>query len=478
MRIVKNFFYNSFYQMLMCILPLVTAPYVARILGAESAGIYSYSYSIAYYFVLIAMLGLNNYGNRCVAEVRNSSDKLNIVFSSIYYLQFIVASLVVGFYFVYIIFFVHEYKFIFIIQSCYVVSAAFDITWFFNGLEEFKTVTIRNSFVKIATAVLTFALVKSANDLWIYTLILSGGFLVSQLVVWPFIRKYVKFVRVDGKTIFNHLKPNIILLIPALATSIYRIMDKVMIGSLSTMNQVSYYDYADKLINVALGFSSALTTVTMPKVSNMIANVKNTAVIEQFTERVVEIAMIIVCATAFGLYSISNEFIPMFYGENYISSIDVLNGLCIAMIFMAWANAIRTQYLIPQKKDTIYLKSVCLGAGLNIVINYIFISKYGAIGAVIGTIVAESTVAIYQTYKIKDIFPLKKNIMRSMPYFIIGLLMSLIVRRLMFIVNMKWGNLILVIFVGGIFFIAATIVYWKITNNYFYQMIKIRMCRN
>lgn len=470
MRVLKNFFYNSFYQLLMVILPLITAPYVARVLGARAAGTYSYTYSIAYYFVLFAMLGLNYYGNRKIAEVRDNREELNQAFSSIYIMQFVVSIIMIVLFLGYALLVAKRYHTILMIQAIYVASAMFDINWLFMGLEQFRVITIRNSTVKILTVILILICVKHTGDLWLYTVILAGGTLISQLIIWPFAKNYVSFVHVSLSDVVEHIKPNLILLVPSLATSIYRILDKVMIGYMSSVTQVAYYDYADKLIMVSLGFSSALSAVTMPKVVNMLSK-KKTSDVDLFTSRVLEIAMCIVCATSFGLASVSSVFIPIFYGSEFVQSTAVLEGLSIAMFFAAWSNIIRTQYLIPQKKDTIYVVAVCLGALVNVLINLRLLSLYGAMGAVLGTISAEAVVAVYQTWMIRRTFNILSNLLRSIPYFIIGTLMFIAVRIVLGLFGNNVRSLISAICIGGIVFVSLVLVYWKLSNSYFWTQL-------
>ena len=160
----KNFIYNIIYQILILILPLITIPYVSRILGADGIGIYSYTYSIAYYFMLVAMLGLNNYGNRTIAKVRDDKEKLSKEFFGIYSLQLITSIIMVICYLLYVLIFDNSYKIIALIQILYVISTVFDINWFFFGIEKFKLTITRNTIIKVLSLVLIF-IFYIVNDL-------------------------------------------------------------------------------------------------------------------------------------------------------------------------------------------------------------------------------------------------------------------------------------------------------------------------
>ena len=395
------------YQILVMILPLITAPYLARVIGATGTGLYSYSYSIANYFVLFAMLGINNYGNRKIAQVRDDKQKVSEAFWTIYTLQVIMSLLVVLIYIVYIILFLKENQMLFIIQTFYVLSSCFDINWFFFGIEKFKLTVTRNTIIKVISVISIFLLVKTKDDLWIYTFIMAITILITQLSIWPFLRKYVDFVKPKKEEVIKTLKPCIILFIPVIAVSIYRIMDKIMIGNLSNMEQVGYYEYADKIVNMPIALVNALGTVMLPKMSNLIAKGEKEKSIE-YINKSMEFALFLAFPIVFGIIAIADDFVPMFLGMEFMPSVDVLKTLSITIIFIIWANVIKTQYLIPNERERDFIVSVILGAVVNLLFNFIFIPQYGAVGATIGTVFAELSVATYQTFAVIKILPIKK----------------------------------------------------------------------
>lgn len=230
----KNFVYNILYQLLVILLPLVTAPYISRTLGAKAVGIYSYINSIAYYFLLFAMLGISNHGNRSIASVRDDKQKLNKCFWEIYSIQFFTYLIAIIGYIAYIIFFVNANKVIFLIQIIYVISGLFDISWLFFGLEKFKITVLRNTIIKIFTLICIFIFVKEPGDLWKYTLIFSLGTFLSQFYLWFNIKDYIYLEKIQFKNVKKHIKPILILFIPVISYSIYKVMDKIMIGAMSS----------------------------------------------------------------------------------------------------------------------------------------------------------------------------------------------------------------------------------------------------
>ena len=228
----KNFFYQSIYEVLIIILPLLTSPYIARVLGAEKIGIYSYTYSVAYYFMLIAMLGIKNYGNRAIATVRDDQDALNREFSNIFALHAVLSTIAIAAYIIYCFVFVQENRIYAFIQIFWVIGALFDINWFFFGIEKFKLTVTRNTVIKLITVASIFIFVHGKEDLWKYVFIMAAGNFISQSVVWVFLRNYVQFIKPSIEEMRKHFKPMVVLFIPVLAVSLYKYMDKIMLGAM------------------------------------------------------------------------------------------------------------------------------------------------------------------------------------------------------------------------------------------------------
>lgn len=398
----KNFLFNVGYQILMYAFPLITSAYLSRVLGAEKIGIYSYVNSIVTIFGLFGLLGISNYGNREVAKVKDNRSELSSVFSSIYSLQ-IILSLSVFFIYTFLILVVpFSYKNIFVLNVFQLLSVVLDVSWLFFGLEKFKLTLSRNFFVKVISMVLIVILVKSPSDLWIYTLIMTLSSLISQFVLLVISKKYVDFKFSDMNQIKKHIKGSLILFIPVLAFSIYRIMDKTMIGAISTKAELGFYENAERIINIPIMVISALGTVMLPHMTytihNKVGDFKKTI---RFS---MKLALNIAVFSSLGLIVVGKDLSLILFGNEYEYSGVIIQILSCTIIASAWANVIRTQYLIPMGKDSVYVISTLLGSIVNLILNIIFIKNYGAIGACIGTIVAEFTIVIYQTvFVFKDL---------------------------------------------------------------------------
>lgn len=464
MSIKKNFIYNLSYQVLIMILPLITTPYISRVIGPEGIGIQSYTYSIVNYFVLFSMLGINNHGNRSIAIVRENKTQLSKTFFSIYIVQIIMSIFMGLIYCIYIIFIAKSNKIIFIIQSIYIVSALLDINWFFFGIEKFKLTVVRNAIIKILSVFSIFIFVRNSNDLYMYSLILAIGTLISQLVLWTYIRKYINFVKITKKEVISNIKPILILFIPVIAISIYKIMDKIMLGYMSNMSQVGFYENSERIVAIPMGVIVALGTVMLPKMSNLYAN-GNEEKGKRYICIAIEFVMFMAFGSMFGLIGVSQVLIPIFLGKEYVQCINIVSILSLTTLFLSWANVIRTQYLIPKKKDKVYINSTIIGAIINFTINLLLIRKYGAIGAAIGTIFAEMMVAIYQSIMVRKELNIKEYLKKVIFYIVPGIIMCIIIR----IIGVKMGISILTgiiqVIVGGVIYSFISIIYLISTKN-------------
>ena len=457
-QIKKNFIYNVFYQILLLILPIVTVPYVSRILGSEGLGIYSYTYSIVNYFMLFAMLGINNYGSRSIAKVRNDKEKLSKYFFSIYSIQLITTFIMIICYLIFILLFNFDYKYIAIIQIINIISVLFDINWFFFGLEKFKITVTRSTILKLLSVILIFMFVKSSNDLWIYTIIIATSTLLSQLILLPFLKKEISFFKIKRKDITKHIKPIIILFIPVVAISLYQVMDKIMLGNMSVINEVGYYEQAGKIVSIPLSLITALGTIMLPRISNLVA-IKDLNAIKKYIYKSVKFMMFLAFPICLGLIAVSSDFIPVFLGYEFTKSSVLIYYLSITIIFISFANIVRTQYLIPNEKDKIYVISVIGGAFVNLIANLLLIPHFHSIGACIGTIFAEFFVMIYQTIAVRKELPLVSYFKSILPFIIKALIMFSTVMIIKFINIIPVFRFILQVIIGIIIYGLLNIKY-------------------
>lgn len=459
----KNIAYNFIYQVLILILPFVTAPYLSRTLGADGIGTFSFSHSMTLYFMYFSLLGLSNYGNRCIASVQGDRNLRSKVFWEIFFMQIITFTISLIGYVIYISYFAVD-KLAAKIMGIWFLSSLFDINWFFFGMEQFKLTVIRNTIIKLLSVICIFTFVKSKSDVYIYIAIMAFSALLSQLCLWPYLKKFIYFVKPSWKKILHHFKPNFILFIPVIAVSIYKIMDKVMLGYMSTMSQVGYYENSEKIINMIVSLIVAIGTVMLPRMTVLVSK-DNTEKSKKYIDNTMLIVQIYVNAALFGLIAISDEFCKVYFGNGFTETGIILCYLAVTVIFLGCGNVIRTQFIIPNNRDKIYINSAIWGAIINIIINLILIPKLEAVGAAIGTVCAEFVVCAYQLFMVRKDVNIKRYIKHEMVFLVIGGIMFISIKLLPPIDNIYF-SLIIHILVGAVIYILASLIYLlKIDRN-------------
>lgn len=472
--IKKNLSYQTIYHVILTILPLITAPYLARTLGVTKQGIFSYTNSIVSYFTLFAMLGIANHGTRCIAQHKDEYDKRSNKFSSIFTVQLLSSGVAMIVYLFYLVVLCKENQDISLIQTISIIACFLDINWLFLGMEDFKFVVIRNTIIRIIIVFLIMILVKKPSDLWIYALLMSGAPLISNCILWMKYHTYIHFTKPKITEIKEEIKPILILFIPLLAMSFYHIMDKTMLGILSTYEEVGYYYNADKVINIPIGIITGISAVLFPR--SVIYLQKSKEVFIDFFKKGLEGIIVVSVALSFGIASISNEFTPFFFGSNYSPCIILIIVLSPVMIVKAVSSIVRYQYLIPKKKEKYFIYSVFSGAIVNFIVNLLLIPKYGSMGAVIGTLAAETISCLMQFIFIKKDLNIIKVVLNTICYLLIGICMFAIVRYIASILSINIiTKIIFEVLSGGIVYIVLVLLFWKITNT---KIININIFKN
>lgn len=469
----KNFIYQTGYQVLATALPLITTPYINRVLGAEQLGTYTYAANIANYFTIFAMLGFNNYGSKMIAATKHNENELAHTFSSIRKLQRLMATVVVAIYLLFVSLCIPENKPLYFIESLWIINCFIDINWFFWGLEKVKLTVTRNLIIKLITLSGIFIFVKTRKDILIYAFILVIGTILSDLYLVSQVKKYIKGTRTTFYEMIIHIKPCITLFIPVVAMSIYQQMDKTMLGLLSTYEQVGYYSSADKIVNIPLGIITGLGTVSLPRIVSLISE-KKIMEYKKVVEKSISLVMFMCSAIAFGILAVSQEFVPLFFGSEFLPCVSLISFLAFVIFFKAISTVIVNQILIPNDNERYYIISVFVGAFINLILNYSLIRKFDAVGAVYATLISELIVCFVQIFVCFKYLNVLKMLGKNFQYIILGVLMYASVRGVaehitnisLFIAN------VIEILVGGAFFSGACLVYWTVKrDDTFYPIV-------
>lgn len=428
-RVSANYIYNVLYQILTFITPIITAPILTRTLGASNIGIYDYTYSIVNWFILFGMLGVTLYGNKEIAKSATTNDKnvISKVFSQIFTMQMITVFLSLILFLVIFGLTNFEYKEVYLFQSILIFASAFEVSWLYVGLENFKRVTARNFIIKIITVLGIILFVKDANDLILYTILIGVTTLLGGISLFVGIKDIVHYIRPTFKELFNHIKGSIILFIPQIATSIYSIFSKTMIGMLyPNIDEVGFYNYAYKLITMVLYLVTTIGTVMLPHVVSTIASGKEDKA-KEMTNKTLKIALCLSFPLAIGFAVVAPYFIPWFLTEEFSKTGYIISILAPTIIFISITNVFGTQYLIPFDRVKQYTISIVSGSIVNIISNLVLIPKFGGYGAAISAVITEFSVLIVQYIFVYKIFQFDGVLSKAVKYFVSALVMGFFV---------------------------------------------------
>ncbi|MBQ1365448.1 MAG: flippase [Clostridia bacterium] len=466
----KNAAYNVAYRMFSVFLPLVTAPYLSRTVGTDGVGLYSLAWSVSYVFCLIGMLGLNDYGVRTIAQVRDNREELDRTFSAIWQMQLLVAGATLVAWLGYVFLVAGEEKVIALHLTMMSVSCLVSLDWCLMGLDIFKPIALRNTFVKLAAAACVFLFVKKKEDLWIYGFVWSLATLIGNLMSAASLRGKVTYRPVPIRESLKHLKPCAVLFISVLAVNVYRTMDKVMVSAIAGVHENGLYENAEKIIYCLSGFISAIGTVMMPKVAHM-QKEGATEKIARHIDRSMELILCMTSAMAFGVAAVADVFAPLFYGEDFRYSGTLMAPLAFTLIMIGFANVIRTQVVLPQKRDHIFVKSVCCGAAVNLIANACLIPSMKSMGAVVGTLMAEMTVPVVQYIILRKELPYGQFLKYVGIYAVFGGIMLGCVRLVKTLVPAEtWLSLGIMTAAGIAVYAGLCIGYWKMTKKNFREL--------
>lgn len=392
--IKKNFIYSTAYQILNVLAPFITAPYISRVLGAEGVGIQSYTQSIQQYFLMFAALGTLSYGAREISMNRNDSYKRSKLFWEIELMVVGTTSLALLGWMV-LILLSSKYRLYYLILTIGIFAAMFDISWFFNGMEQFKLTVIRNSIFKILGIVCLFAFIKEPQDLLLYILILMVSTLLSNVSLWPYIKKYLVKVNPKEFEFKAHFHETLIYFIPTIASSVYTVLDKTLIGVITdSASQNGYYQQAEKIINLAKSVVFTSINAVVGVRNSLLFAQKRFDEIHQRIKQSFDFIFFAGFACCFGIMGVAKTFVPVFFGPGYDPVVELLYIFCPIIVIIGVSNCLGSQYYTPCGKRKQSANYLIVGSVVNLCLNLVLIPKFGAYGAAVASVTAETVITV------------------------------------------------------------------------------------
>ena len=454
----KNYLYNLIYQLLLLIVPLITTPYISRVLTSEGVGDFSYTTSMVSYFTLFGNIGINTYGQLKIAKSRKDKAKTSAIFYELTLLKTMLMSIAIAVYYLFIFALSFEkYKILYHFLILQIFAVLFDISWFFQGKEEFKKLLFRNGFVKVISTILIFALIKKQSDIYLYSVITYGSMLLGNLSIWFYLPKYLSTVKIHELNPFIHFKSCLLYFIPTIATAIYLTIDKTMIGWFSPNSlENGYYEQAHKIEQMAVTAITSLSLVGMPRMA-FIFKENNDKKINDYLYRCFCFTMLISFPMCFGLMAVSNRFIPLYLGGGFEKSIVLLRIQSLLLVIIGLNNAVGKLILMPSGKQKEYNKAVIVGAICNVFINISLIPKYLSVGAAVSSVISEFVILLIFAYYAREYIRQLKLFRNFFVYCGSGMIMYVLIKYLFLNFTITWGTLLLQI-IAGIFVYFSLVI--------------------
>lgn len=422
MRVVKNYLYNVGYQVLAIIVPLITSYYVSRVLSPEGVGANAFTNSIIQYFMLLANIGIGYYGNREIAYVRDNKQKMAATFWEI---QIVKTVMTVVAYLSFVVFmaFYSGNKTYMWAQSINLLAVAFDISWLYQGVEDFKRTVLRNTFVKITSMIAIFIFIKSPKDVALYIIVLALSTLLGNLTLWP--HAVNNYGHVDRGTKLNpwrHFVPTVMMFVPQIATQLYVQLNRTMLGLMVNEKASGFYQYSDNLVKLILAFVTATGTVMLPHVANAFAQ-HDMEKVHKMLYKSFDFVSALAYPMMFGIAGVSLTLAPLYYSSKYAPVGPAMLIESIVILMIGWSNVIGTQYLLPVNRVKDFTTSVTVGAVVNIIMNFPLIHLWGLNGAMWSTVLSEISVTAYQLFVVRKSLDIRKMFAGSWKYLLSGIVM-------------------------------------------------------
>ena len=458
----KNYFFNLCLSISNILFPIISFPYVSKIIGPNGIGKVQFITSYAQYFGLIAALGIPVYGIREVAKAKHDQLKLNTIFSELSIIYFFTSIILTVAYLVSILL-VTSFKADF---SLYLWSASFiilsftSVDWFYEGLEQFKAVAIRSMLVRVISIIFMFILIRSGKDYFWYLLIMVFTNIANNGINMLRLHKAVS-VTFAGLSFKRHFKPLIFIFSTTIATSMYTMFDTVLLGLLSNTHAVGLYTAAVKLSKISLPIVISSGMVLVPGLAKNLAQ-KNFGQVQHTLNRSFAFTALLSIPICFGLAILAPEFITAFSSEKFLAATFSMRIMALLPVIIGFSYFFGFQILVPDSKDKQMFICVLGGVATSLILNFLLVPKLEHLGAALANVLSEFVVTAIMFYYVKKLYDFK---FYSRPV-ITAVLSSLVFLPLTLLLRMAHFNNYVMLLTA---IPSCAILYWFIQKFIFKQ---------
>ena len=453
--IKKNFLYNVLLNISKVIFPLITAPYVSRVLEPDGVGLFNFANTYAGWFALFAALGIPYYGIREVAKIRGDVDRQTRFVSEIVSISIIATVFCTVLMFLTLLFVpqLNENYIVFLVSGIILYTTPFKVDWFFQGKEFFGYITLRSLVIKTLSIVLLFLFVHEKSDLLLYVALNALCLVLNE--IWNFVKLYRSgihpYFTLSGKV---HIKPLLILFSSSIAISVYTVLDTLMLGFMTDYKEVGYYNCATHISKALLPIVTSLAAVALPRISQM-QQEGNWLEINKLLSKSLSIVSFLSFPIAVGIIIIAPVFVPLFFGSEFYGTIQPLQVIILTVIAIGFSNLTGIQILLGLDYDKLFLYSILTGTVSNFLLNLMLIPTSGAVGAACSSVAAEVLILIVMSILIKKVTPVEFKRRKDLAISLVLSLLFIPIGRILLMWFDGWGYVFITSIICGIFYLLG-----------------------
>lgn len=445
MRVFQNALYLGAMQLSNILLALVVTPYITRVFGSELLGINSFGLSVVTNFSIFGLFGITLYGLREVAKVRGNSVLLQLIFSRCITFQLFFSALSLLAYWVWIATTNDGYAQYYLLFSLYLLGTATDLTWFYGGIERFDRVAIRTVLMRVLGGLLVFVVVRNAEQLFLLIIIQQGTLLLSNLFYWLPLRRYGVCLKLQPirSTLRQLFMPNLMLFLPIVFTTLLLTLDRILLGYLSTKQEVAIYDYSARLVRIVVIMVSVLGNVLLPRFANLWNNEQRTE-FDKLLRKQLFYSLFLSSLMAGGLFITAQDVCGLLLGDTFLGAASILQCL-IFTVCLTGLSFYHLGMAIGREKKI--LSALVIATLLNLVCNVFLITRYGSWGASVSYVITEIVLQCLYMIILRDVLPFRRLVWHFLLLWVIVVLVGWLVVQFI-----HFDNLILDFIVRGSLF--------------------------
>lgn len=419
--IKRNFIYNVIDNVVTILSPIITAPYIARVIGSQGVGRISFAESVMTFFLVGAGFGVSIYGEREISYVQDDIHKRSVVFWNVFILKAIIVPVFLVAYLIYVR---NASDVLAYYLALHILAEVFAVNWYYMGIEEFGFLVLRSIVIRVLQIAYIFIFVKNSSHVIVYAMCSVFAVILTNVSSMVYLPKYLEKVKLKELSPLKCFVPSLLLFLPTVASLVYSVLDKAMLGWIGQdLDENGYYEEAYNLSRMVLTMITSISSVMIPRVGFHYSK-NNKEELNDLMYKGYRYVFMLGFPVVFGLACVAWSFVPWFFGPGWDPVIPLLIIFAPICLIVGMSNMTGKQYLVSTKRENVYTRTILFGVVLNLVLNFFFITRWKAVGAALASVLAELAVLVVGLYKIRKELRLSTIFKSSIHYLLASMIMA------------------------------------------------------